>query len=185
MLPSLAIALLKNKAGGVSIHLLEPPNLEYKEVLLTFYAHKPTHYLEHLEKAILGQTKEKCVFYLAYLHPAPVKIHPWPISQQLIGAAMVVERNYIGCLMHFFVLEEHRGKGVGDRLGRHLLFECESRGLDGVVLGTEMGSPAWKLYKKLGFQDLIDHPGIMYFNPRFDLDLILHKNDVEEQFYLL
>ena len=54
-----------------------------------------------------------------------------------------------------FVLESHRGKGIGSKATQHAQAECKKLGLQAMRLEvTKTNQAVINLYQKLGFQDL-------------------------------
>ena len=61
----------------------------------------------------------------------------------------VAERERHGYITNLYVRPAHRGNGAGSLLLRHALAECESHGVDAVVLWPTPASRS--LYQRLGF----------------------------------
>lgn len=68
-------------------------------------------------------------------------------------------------LQDIVVLKEHRGRGLGREITKHLLEHCLSKGLVWVGLVAEPGSR--KIYEPLGFVELAGEP--MVFRRRPDV----------------
>ncbi|MDD4307309.1 MAG: GNAT family N-acetyltransferase [Thermoplasmata archaeon] len=68
-------------------------------------------------------------------------------------------------LQDIVVLKEHRGRGLGREITRHLLEHCLSKGLVWIGLVAEPGSK--RIYEPLGFEDLPGEP--MVFRRRPDV----------------
>jgi GNAT superfamily N-acetyltransferase len=69
----------------------------------------------------------------------------------------VAERERHGYITNLYVRPAHRGNGAGTLLLRRALAECESRGVDAVLLWPTPGSRS--LYQRLGFappEDLLE-----------------------------
>jgi len=60
-----------------------------------------------------------------------------------------------GYLMNIYTKKQHRGKGVGKAICRHLIGLAKKIGIDKIYLeSTEEGK---HLYRRLGFQDMEDY----------------------------
>ncbi len=61
-------------------------------------------------------------------------------------------------LFAIVVAEEHRGKGVGTRLLKHLMHEAKHKfGIKNLHLEVYEGNPAYNLYYRLGFRQYAKH----------------------------
>jgi GNAT superfamily N-acetyltransferase len=78
---------------------------------------------------------------------------------RLVGA-YYVKPNFVGKASHisnagYFVLESHRGKGLGRRLVEHSLHEARRLGFDAMQFNLVFASnPARQMYRQLGFQEV-------------------------------
>jgi GNAT superfamily N-acetyltransferase len=78
---------------------------------------------------------------------------------ELVGA-YYVKPNFVGRAAHisnagYFVLEAHRGRGLGRRLVEHSLHEARRLGFDAMQFNLVFASnPARRMYRKLGFVEL-------------------------------
>ncbi len=62
------------------------------------------------------------------------------------------------CLFAIVVGEEHRGKGIGTRLLKHIMHEAKHKfGIRNLHLEVYEGNPAYNLYKRLGFKEYGKH----------------------------
>ena len=71
-----------------------------------------------------------------------------PDGAQVAFARVVSDRATFAYLADVFVLEDHRGRGLAERLVRMILAEPDLQGLRRFMLGTRDAHP---LYAKLGF----------------------------------
>ncbi len=75
-------------------------------------------------------------------------------NEQMLGFARVVTDNVVfAYLMDVFIMEEHRGKGLGKMLVKHIVEHPELQ----VKLWLLVTHDAHGLYRKFGFTDL-KHP---------------------------
>ncbi len=78
---------------------------------------------------------------------------------ELVGA-YYVKPNFVGRAAHianagYFVLEPHRGRGLGRRLVEHSLRQARQLGFDAMQFNLVFASnPARNMYRKLGFVEL-------------------------------
>jgi GNAT superfamily N-acetyltransferase len=69
---------------------------------------------------------------------------------KLVGCANGIFNNKVGWLGNIIVLPEHRRKGIGLRLTKHLVEYFDEQGCTSKLLvATELGE---RVYKKLGFE---------------------------------
>ena len=80
-------------------------------------------------------------------------------GRRLVGA-YYVKPNFVGKASHisnagYFVLESHRGQGLGRRLVEHSLLEARRLGFDAMQFNLVFASnPARRMYRQLGFQEV-------------------------------
>ena len=80
-------------------------------------------------------------------------------GRRLVGA-YYVKPNFVGKASHisnagYFVLESHRGQGLGRRLVEHSLLEARRLGFDAMQFNLVFASnPARQMYRQLGFQEV-------------------------------
>jgi GNAT superfamily N-acetyltransferase len=81
------------------------------------------------------------------------------VGAPLVGA-YYVKPNFVGKAAHianagYFVLESHRGRGLGRRLVEHSLHEARRLGFDAMQFNLVFASnPARRMYRQLGFQEV-------------------------------
>jgi GNAT superfamily N-acetyltransferase len=81
------------------------------------------------------------------------------VGGRLVGA-YYVKPNFVGKASHisnagYFVLESHRGKGLGRQLVEHSLHEARRLGFDAMQFNLVFASnPARQMYRQLGFQEV-------------------------------
>jgi GNAT superfamily N-acetyltransferase len=81
------------------------------------------------------------------------------VSGRLVGA-YYVKPNFVGKASHisnagYFVLESHRGQGLGRRLVEHSLREARRLGFDAMQFNLVFASnPARQMYRQLGFAEV-------------------------------
>ena len=81
------------------------------------------------------------------------------VGARLVGA-YYVKPNFVGKAAHianagYFVLESHRGRGLGRRLVEHSLREARRLGFDAMQFNLVFASnPARRMYRQLGFQEV-------------------------------
>jgi GNAT superfamily N-acetyltransferase len=81
------------------------------------------------------------------------------VDGQLVGA-YYVKPNFVGKAAHianagYFVLESHRGRGLGRRLVEHSLHEARRLGFDAMQFNLVFASnPARQMYRQMGFQEV-------------------------------
>lgn len=81
------------------------------------------------------------------------------VDGQLVGA-YYVKPNFVGKAAHianagYFVLESHRGRGLGRRLVEHSLHEAHRLGFDAMQFNLVFASnPARQMYRQMGFQEV-------------------------------
>jgi GNAT superfamily N-acetyltransferase len=81
------------------------------------------------------------------------------VGGRLVGA-YYVKPNFVGKASHisnagYFVLESHRGQGLGRRLVEHSLHEARRLGFDAMQFNLVFASnPARQMYRQLGFQEV-------------------------------
>lgn len=74
------------------------------------------------------------------------------ISNKPVGCGMLYSENGVSGIYAMVTLPEYRRKGVASAVLHEMVLEYERSGDNLLTLGTEMGSPAERLYKKVGFQ---------------------------------
>jgi GNAT superfamily N-acetyltransferase len=84
-------------------------------------------------------------------------------AEQVGFARVVTDRATFGYLCDVYVLEAHRGRGLGRWLVSRVLAHPELQGLRRLLLATR---DAHGLYTKLGFQPLEDAPRFMQIRRR-------------------
>jgi GNAT superfamily N-acetyltransferase len=81
------------------------------------------------------------------------------VGGRLVGA-YYVKPNFVGKASHisnagYFVLESHRGQGLGRRLVEHSLHEARRLGFDAMQFNLVFASnPARQMYRQLGFLEV-------------------------------
>ena len=81
------------------------------------------------------------------------------LDGQLVGA-YYVKPNFVGKAAHianagYFVLESHRGRGLGRALVEHSLHEARRIGFDAMQFNLVFASnPARQMYRQMGFQEV-------------------------------
>jgi GNAT superfamily N-acetyltransferase len=81
------------------------------------------------------------------------------VDGRVVGA-YYVKPNFVGKASHisnagYFVLEAHRGKGLGRRLVEHSFHEARRLGFDAMQFNLVFASnPARQMYRQLGFQEV-------------------------------
>jgi GNAT superfamily N-acetyltransferase len=81
------------------------------------------------------------------------------VDGRVVGA-YYVKPNFVGKASHisnagYFVLESHRGKGLGRRLVEHSFREARRLGFDAMQFNLVFASnPARHMYRQLGFQEV-------------------------------
>ncbi|WP_214480813.1 GNAT family N-acetyltransferase [Bacillus sp. SM2101] len=82
-------------------------------------------------------------------------------DHKLLGWVLVtgtidsIKNTYIGYIADLYVLEEHRKKGIGNKLLKAGLNKCKQHGYKYVQLNVFAKNPAKNLYEEFGFEDLI------------------------------
>ena len=99
--------------------------------------------------------------------PSPFKLFFAVVEDELCGMvslAIVPTTQAAGCFAYLddvFVLEQHRGQGIGAELMREALNNARKSGCVRVELGTRRDNVhARRLYERLGFQEL---DGVRYW----------------------
>jgi len=64
--------------------------------------------------------------------------------------------------MGLAVKEGHRNKGIGKSLLQRTFEEVKKRGYDTMYISTHSNNPAQRLYKRLGFEVVREHPNLCY-----------------------
>ena len=64
--------------------------------------------------------------------------------------------------MGLAVKEGHRNKGIGKSLLQRTFEEVKERGYDTMYISTHSNNPAQRLYKRLGFEVVREHPNLCY-----------------------
>lgn len=86
-------------------------------------------------------------FYIQAPYCFPFKMN---LDGKMVGAGTVIYHENVAWLAHIIVDENHRRKGIGLSITKHLLNHALAKGVKTVYLiATEMGAP---VYTKLGFQ---------------------------------
>jgi GNAT superfamily N-acetyltransferase len=81
------------------------------------------------------------------------------VGARLVGA-YYVKPNFVGKAAHianagYFVLESHRGRGLGRQLVEHSLREARRLGFDAMQFNLVFASnPARRMYRQLGFHEV-------------------------------
>jgi GNAT superfamily N-acetyltransferase len=81
------------------------------------------------------------------------------VGGRLVGA-YYVKPNFVGRAAHisnagYFVLESHRGRGLGRRLVEHSLHQARRLGFDAMQFNLVFASnPARQMYRQLGFAEV-------------------------------
>ncbi len=81
------------------------------------------------------------------------------VGAPLVGA-YYVKPNFVGKAAHianagYFVLESHRGRGLGRQLVEHSLHEARRLGFDAMQFNLVFASnPARRMYRQLGFHEV-------------------------------
>lgn len=86
-------------------------------------------------------------------------------NDQLAGfTAYYMETSTQGRLLFLAVDHAFRGKGYGKILAQRAMKELFAMGADHIALWTRVSNlPAQKIYKELGFQEMFDDNGYLYF----------------------
>jgi len=138
----------------LNVGVIEMPALGvtslWERPLKNFLAHKPDKYKEHIDKAFKGQCLNVVKFYVGSLYDC------------LVSCAMTATFKGTGHLSHVFTHSDHRGKGIASQVLSFLLEDFRKSGGKGLILGTEYGSVAYRLYTRFGFVDCPTKPGVMY-----------------------
>ncbi len=148
-------------ADGAPLRIfqVEPPDARWEPSVRTLLAHKPRPYDWHIDQCFRGNcTGLETRFSLGVVGDAAV------------ANVMTVERAGVGILGHVYTHPDHRRRGIARQvLARHLE-DFRVRGGQALVLGTQAGGHAWKLYESLGFRDIPGAPsGVMRWdNPDRD-----------------
>jgi len=72
-------------------------------------------------------------------------------AENIIGYCIAYSRKISGKIEVLFVDEEHRGKGIGEKLVRNSMKWFESKGIEELELTVVYGNEAASFYQKLGF----------------------------------
>jgi GNAT superfamily N-acetyltransferase len=70
---------------------------------------------------------------------------------QAVSAGLLVRTEGVGGIYSLATLAEHRGQGMSRVLISHLVDEARCSGCDVIALQVSSGSPAERLYRRLGF----------------------------------
>lgn len=128
---------------AADIVLVEGPDSEYRQPILSLLAHKGGHWDEHLRLALDGDTDAlETRWYLACLDGVPV------------ANAMTVERHGVGILGHVYTVVEQRQRGLCKAVLAHLMEDFRARGGRALLLGTGFESVAYRIYESFGFRSL-------------------------------
>ena len=94
-----------------------------------------------------------------------LKIKVLRIQDQLAGfTAYYMEKAKQGRLLFLAVGHKFRGKGYGQKLAKYAMSDMLSMGAQSITLWTRTSNlPAQKIYKELGFVEVFDDNGYVFF----------------------
>ena len=125
------------------IVLIQAPDADYRDAVLTLLAHKSDPWQVHLRAALDNGTDYlETRWYLAIMHGTPV------------ANVMTVERNGVGILGHVYTMEQHRQKGLCKAVLTNVMTDFRQRSGKALVLGTGYESVAYRIYEAFGFRSL-------------------------------
>ncbi len=152
------------KTGEVmEVGCVETPAQEWAERVEKSLIHKPDIWLDHIKKAVGGQTDDlQNYFYVGHL------------DRNIITGVMTVEHNRVGILGHVYTDPDHRRKGAYSRLMKHQMDDFRARGGGVLLLGTGYQTPPFRIYESFGFAGIMGKSGCMRYAT---------EEDFEEKYY--
>ena len=130
--------------------LVMPPEDDYRNRIISLLGHKGQPWLYHVEHAFAGNVRGlETRFYVGLLGDEP------------ICNMMTAEHNRVGILGHVYTKPEHRRKGACALLMERQMEEWRQRDGGLLLLLTEDDSPAYWIYHRFGFRDVIRGSGFM------------------------
>ncbi|MBN1344911.1 MAG: GNAT family N-acetyltransferase [Phycisphaerae bacterium] len=145
----LAEAKLKN-GQTVDVRCVQPPAGEWTDRIAPFLAHKGEPWNWHIRTNLEGHCDELDQrFYIA------------AIGQEIVSHLMLVEKHGLAILGHVFTDAQWRQQGATSLLMKAMTEEFAAR--DGVAmhLFTGFESPAFRIYRRFGFEPMSPGSGRM------------------------
>jgi len=154
---------VKLKTGEMmDILRVTAPDAEFRERILVYLAHKGMPWMVPMEEHLAGELEGlKQYFYIGV------------VGDEIIGNASSVEalERPVGILQHVFTPPERRRQGICSSIIRTYADDFEARGGRAAYLHTGYDSPAYHIYRSVGFVGYRD-TGIMerFTDPSFHED---------------
>ncbi len=142
---------------------VETPDEEWAECVEKSLAHKPGIWLDHIGKAVRGETDDlENHFYVGH------------IDGNVITGVMTVEYDRVGILGHVYTHPDHRRKGAYSALMKRQMDDFRARGGGVLLLGTGYQSPPFRIYESFGCKGIMGESGGMRYAT---------EEDFEERYY--
>jgi len=149
MFKELKTASLKDERE-LKIGIVTVPDPEWAERLCPFLTHKGGIWNWQIEHCLTDSVS-----------PLEIRFIVGLVGEALAGGLMIAEHTGIGQLGHVFTHPDFRRQGIARRLMTAAMDDFQDREGSGLCLGTEFDSPAYHLYRSLGFESIRPHSGVM------------------------
>ncbi len=135
----------ETKAGErLEVGVVTAPDSTLSGEVHELLGHKGPEWREHIRSALDGETDAlETRFYLGLLDGRPA------------ANVMTVERHGVGILGHVFTRPEQRRKGIISQVMARQMDDFRARGGHALTLGTGFESPAYWIYHRFGFGNLV------------------------------
>lgn len=145
----------------VEIALVQAPDRQYRDAILTLLAHKGGAWETHMIAALDGAAGSlETRWYLGIIDDRPV------------ANVMTVEQHGVGILGHVYTQDGFRRQGICKAILTHAMADFRSRNGQALILGTGYDSVPYRIYHSFGFRSL--RGGFMQYTSRapedFDRD---------------
>ncbi|MFQ6043060.1 MAG: GNAT family N-acetyltransferase [Candidatus Poribacteria bacterium] len=128
------------------------PDDEYADKIKPFLDHKPGNFKWHIEKCFEEELDElETRYYIGQL------------NNEVICNIMIVEHEHVGILGHVFTSPDQRRKGACTAVINAQMKDFKRRNGEALYLGTGYDSPAYYIYKSVGFESVYPLSGFMKY----------------------
>jgi len=139
----------------LNLEVVECPDPEHAEELSLVYAHKEEHWLWQIEQALRRP-----------LDRLETRFYTGRIEGDLAGSICTFECGEVGVFSHVYTEPRWRGRGIASLIIQALMADFRDREGLFLVLGTDVGGPAYRIYERVGFRSTVPGSGTMLWEAR-------------------